>query len=417
MLMNRRRFLGTLAAAGLPALSRAPPVAAAAHARSRSVVVAGGGVGGVAFCLALRRLAPEARITLVEPSPRFLFAPASFDYLFGRATLEAITRPYEPLTRRGIQHLQAEITAIEPQAQRVRTSAGALDYGHLVIASGIRMAAEEIAGLVAARDASASIYERARLPVLRERIAAFETGTALIGIPPPPHSCPPAAYEFALLLAQRIRSKRLKARVLVLDANPQPQPAPLAPAFDAAIQASGGIVEYIPAIRVARLEPQAHRVVSADGEAFSYALLSLIAPHRAARFIAEAGLGEDADPFAQVDAASFRSPRYETIYAFGDAARTPYARAAEAAHEAAKRCAYTVARALGARAPEPAPLQFDVPCYPYVNPEEALSLRLAYRVEKEALDARTIADTAPGRAHVATRQAWQKRLMQDLFGS
>lgn len=412
--MDRRQFLATLAVAGIPALTRAPSAGAAVHSDARRVVVAGGGVGGVAFCLALARLAPQAEIVLVEPRSRFLFAPASFDFLFGRATLEAITRGYEPLKRRGIRHLQAEVIAVEPQAQRVRTSAGALDYGQLVIASGIRTASEEIEGLDAAPDANASIYERERLPALHKRIAAFERGTALIGIPPPPHSCPPAAYEFALLLAERIRSRRLDARVLVLDANPQPQPTPLAAAFDAAIERSR-VVEYVPAIRVARVEPDARRVESADGELFAYDLLCLIAPHKAARFVADAGLAEGADPFVQVDATSFRSPRHETIYAFGDAARTPYARAAQTAYEAANRCARIVARALGAAAPDPGALQFEAPCYPYVNAEQALSLRLAYRARGNALDVDVAADTGPGRAHAATRRAWQQRLMEELF--
>ncbi len=380
-------------------------------------MVAGGGVAGITFALKLKRLAPQAEITLIEPHAQFLFSPASLEYVFGHTSLAAITRGYEALTGRGIRHLQAELTAIEPQMQRVRTTAGALDYGHLVIASGIRLATEEVVGLVAAPDANASLYERTRLAVLRERIAAFQDGTALVGIPPPPHSCPPAAYEFALLLAERIRAKRLKARVLVLDASAQPQPSPLTSAFEAAFQRADGMIEYVPSISVARLEPQAKRVVSADGESFSYALLCLIAPHKAARFIAEAGLTEGADPFVQVDPLSFRSARHETIYALGDAARTPFARAADTAYEAAQRCAHTVARALGAKAPQAQPLQFDVPCYPYVNPEQALSLRMAYRVEKDAIDARAIADTHPGRAHVATRRAWQQRLMQDLFGS
>jgi NADPH-dependent 2,4-dienoyl-CoA reductase/sulfur reductase-like enzyme len=411
--MDRRKFLGTLAAAAIPAFPSAPSVRAAA--RSRGVVVAGGGVGGAAFCLALKRLAPQAEITLVEPHPRLLFAPAAFDYIFGHATLQAITRGYEPLTRRGIRHLRAEVTAVDTRARRVRTSAGALDYGQLVIASGIRRATEEIAGLAQAPEANLDLYQRAHLPLLRERIAALESGTVIIGIPPPPHSCPPAAYEFALLLAERIRARRLKARVLVLDANPQPQPSPLAPGLDAAIRGSSGVIEYIPSIRVARLEPQARRVVSADGEPFSYDLLCLIAPHKAARFVSDAGLGEGGDPFVQVDAASFRSRRDEAIYSFGDAARTPYARAAQSAYEAARRCARVVARVLGAAAPDPGPLGFEAPCYPYVSAEQALSLRVAYRAEHEALDVKITADTSPARHHAATRRAWQQRLVQDIL--
>jgi NADPH-dependent 2,4-dienoyl-CoA reductase/sulfur reductase-like enzyme len=412
--MNRRKFLG--AAAGLPALGW--PLCAPGRARAeRRVVVLGGGVAGVAFALTLSRLAPQAEVTLVEPHERFLFAAASLDYVFGRAPLSAITRDYGALARRGVRHLRAEAIAIEPQAQRVRTSAGTLEYGHLVIASGVRLATEEVAGLAEAPETNTSIYERRHLAALRERVADFQGGTALVSIPPPPHSCPPASYEFALLLAERIRLRRLKARVLVLDASPQPQPAPLSAAFDGAFRGASGVIEYVPAIRVARLEPGAKRVMSADGESFSYELLSLIPPHKAPRFIADAGLTEGADPFVQVDPTGFRSLRHETIYALGDAARTPFARTAESAREAAQRCAHTIARALGARVPQPGPLDFDVLCYPYASEEQAMHLRMSYRAEKEALDVRVIADTHLAHAYVAARQAWQVRFVQDLFAA
>lgn len=68
----------------------------------------------------------------------------------------------------------------------------------------------------------------------------------------------------------------------------------------------------------------------------------------------------------------------------------------------------------GAAAPQPE-FGFEAPCYPYVNPGQAMSLRLTYRMERGELDARVTAKPHPGRAHVAARRAWQQRLMQDLF--
>jgi hypothetical protein len=238
-----------------------------------------------------------------------------------------------------------------------------------------------------------------------------------LSIPPPPHSCPPAAYEFALLLAGQIRSKRLSGKVLVLDANTQPEPPPLSAAFDGALRRTG-VVEYIPLIRVARLEAEARRVVSTDGEAFSYDLLSLIPAHKAARFIREAGLSEGVDPFVQVDPLSFRAMRHETVYALGDAARTPYARSAAPAFDAARLCAHSVAKTLGAKRIASPPLAFEAPCYPYVTREQAMSLRLRYRREKDAdLDIEVTTDTRLDRAHVAARRAWQRGLMREIFGA
>jgi NADPH-dependent 2,4-dienoyl-CoA reductase/sulfur reductase-like enzyme len=405
--MKRRHFLGLLAC--LPLAARSAPAARAAR-----VVVAGAGVAGIAFALTLKRLAPRVEITLIEPAERFAFGAAVLDYLFGRETWEGMTRGYDALAARDLRLLKAQVRTVEPDRRRVRTSIGQVDYDILVLATGIRLASEEIGGLAEQPEAGASLYERERLRDLAARVAAFRGGTALISIPAPPQSCPPAAYEFALLLAENIRARKLKGKVLVLDASTNPQPQPLAAAFESAFQKAA--IEYVPSIRVARLEAGARRVHTADGESFGYDLACLIPPHKAARFIEQAGLVAPGDPFVQVDPLTFRAARHEAIYALGDCARTPYARTAAAAHDAARLCAHGVARVLGAAAPQPE-FALEAPCYPYANPDEAMRLDLTYRVARGELDARVIAETQPARSHAAARRAWQRRLMQELFAS
>jgi len=205
--------------------------------------------------------------------------------------------------------------------------------------------------------------------------------------------------------------------VLLLDANTNPQPEPLAAAFEAAFQKTGGIIEYVPSIRVARLDAAARRVVAADGEAFTYDLLSLTPAHKTARFIQETGLTEGADPFVQVDALSFRSPKFESIYALGEAARTPYARAATPAHEQARLYAHALARTLGAK-PKAPPFRFAAPCFPYVSEAQALSLRMEYWLEGDTrVQNRIATDTTPAAAHVAARAAWREDLIKRVFSA
>lgn len=406
--MKRRHFLGALGC--LPLAARSTPAARVAR-----VVVAGAGIAGIAFALALKRLVPRAEITLIDPAERFSFGAAALDYLFGRESWEKVTRSYAELAARGLRHVRAQVQAVDPERRMVRASSGQqMDYDILVLATGIRLATEEIAGLGEQPQAGACLYDRERLRYLAGRIGAFGGGTALISIPAPPQSCPPAAYEFALLLAQRIRARHAKGKVLVLDASTNPQPQALAAPFEEAFRKLGAAIEYVPSIRVTRLEAATRHVHTADGESFRYDLACLIPSHRAARFIQEAGLAEAGDPFVQVDPFTFRAMRHETIYALGDCARTPYARTASAAHYAARMCAYGVALALGAAARQPE-FAFEALCYPYVNLEEAMRLTLTYRAERGQLDARTSADTQPARSYVAARRAWQQQLIHSLF--
>ncbi len=419
MPMKRRQFLGSVlalgAAAWVPARKR--PRAAT----KTRVVIIGAGVAGLTVALTLRRLVPAAEIALIERAKAFVSRPSAFDYLLGATAWAEVTRAYESLTAHGIRLMQAEVEGVEPTRQRLTTSAGAQGFELLVIASGIRLANEAITGLAQAGDANASLYEPQGLPLLRERLQAYRGGTILLSVPPPPHQCPPAPYEFALLLSEYIRRRRLSGRIVLLDANSSPQPAPLAPAFDAAIERQRGVIDYIPAIHVARLEGRARRVVTNDGEAFSYDLLSLIPPQRAARFIEDANLAQPGDAFVEVNPLSLRSTRFETIYAVGDAARTPYARTAAAASGAGLQCAHAIARALGVQAPEPVPDGFTSACYPYVAADQALSMHIEYRLRPAhphaPVDVRAGADREPSGRYVAERKAWEQALLRRLFAA
>lgn len=419
--INRRKFLNGLLGVSAALLGVGTRTHAGAKTKARIVIV-GAGVGGSRAALTLRRLLPKAEIVVIEKEASFVWGPGAFEHALGLRSWDEITRSYEVLAAQGIRRVQAQVQGIDPARQRVATTAGPEDYDLLLLASGIRLATETIKGLDQTPSANACIYDLLQLPSLHKRLAAYKGGTILISIPQPPLQCPPAPYEFVLLLSEHIRQRKIKGKIVLLDANSSPQPAPLAGAFDAALQRHQDVVEYIPAIQVGALEPGAKRVVSADGEAFPYDLLSLIPPHRAAGFIAEAGLAQAGDAFIEVDPISFRSTRYQTIYAVGDAARTPYARTASAASACAELCAHAMAKALGASgvATEP-PTMFESPCYPYVSGEHALLLRIAYTLQRgdqePRVDARVDADSNPRAEYVAARRAWEQGLLEQIFGA
>ncbi len=417
--MNRRRFLSGLLGMSAALLGAGARAGGASKANARIVVV-GAGVGGSRAALALRRLLPKAEIVVIEKESGFVWRPAAFEYALGLRSWEQITRSYDMLAAQNIRLIQAEVQGIDPARQRLATTGGPQDYDLLLLASGIRLATETIKGLDQNPGANASLYDVLQLPTLRKRLEAYQNGTILISIPQPPLQCPPAPYEFVFMLSEHMQRRKLKGKIVVLDANSMPQPAPFASVFDATLQRHEDRVEYIPAIQVGAIEPGAKRVVSVDGEAFSYDLLSLIPPHRAARFIQEAGLAQEGDAFVEVDPVSFRSARFETIYAIGDAARTPYSRTASTADATAELCARAMARTLGTRSASES-ASFDSLCYPYVNGEQALLLRLAYALERAAdaprVNIDTTTDTNPSAEYVRQRRAWEQDLLKRTFGA
>ena len=116
----------------------------------KRVVVLGGGVGGVSAAYELKdKLGAAHEIVLVSDLPHFEFTPSNPWVAVKWRKPDAIRVALDPvMTRKGVVFRHDPVTAIEPGANRLALASGeALDYDYLVIASGPRLAFDEIPGL------------------------------------------------------------------------------------------------------------------------------------------------------------------------------------------------------------------------------------------------------------------------------
>jgi NADPH-dependent 2,4-dienoyl-CoA reductase/sulfur reductase-like enzyme len=353
---------------------------------------------------------------LLEPSPVFVSPPAALGYLFGRARLDQVTRSYASLCRPGLGLIHTAVTALDPGRREVMTRDGVVTYDHLLIASGVRLAYEEVPGLAGQPALNLGFFETGQALVdLERRIAAFTGGDVVISTPTGAYKCPPAPYEYALLWADHLKTRGLRGRVTLLDPRPLPTPPALAPALLKAMDARADRLVYEPFTRLLSVDPGA-RTVETDAGRLGFDLLSVVPPNGAARFITAAALG---DPFIEVDAGTFRYPGDPRISAVGDVADTPYARTASAAMSCGRIAGHHIARALGVQTPEP-----EIPrseCYPVVSATAALLLKAEWRPERDRegrpeLKARWTVDTDAGAAHLETRRRWQEATLRELLG-
>ncbi len=421
MPVTRRRLLkglgaGSFALAGglaAPALWAQTPIDRPKGAR---VVVVGGGFGGAAAAAELRRLAPGIETVLIEPNQSFLPGSSALEVAFGMRSIEQASRDYAGLAKLGARVVKAEARAIDPAGRTVATSAGTLEYTALVLATGIRLAPEEIEGLGAAPNLTP--WDRAHLPELGRRIASLSGGTAVVGVPVGALKCPPGPYEYALLLAGHLQ-KRGSGRVVLIDSWPTPQPAVVAAGFQAAIEQFGDRIEYVPQARIARVDAAARKVLTADGDEFAYELLSLIPPNRAWRAVTDLGLASEGDVFVDVDPPTGRSRKFETLYAVGDVARNPFGKNAGAARDTGRLAARAIVRALGmAKAPADESAQVRVACYPFVAPDRALAMATDFALGAgAAVDMKSSGDTNPSADNLAKRRAWEAEALKSAFAA
>jgi NADPH-dependent 2,4-dienoyl-CoA reductase/sulfur reductase-like enzyme len=400
-----------------PARSSPRPRGLLGASRGKRVVVLGASFGGIHAALTLGRLVPDAELVLVEKSPFFAFAPAALRYLFGQTSFDRVAHAYTRLEARGLRILRATAQALDRDRRRVVLGANYVDYDYLVIATGLRLAHEEIPGLGGAPDVNLCPYDRgSALLELRRRIAAFRGGHVVIATPQGPYTCPPAPYEYALLWAARIRQHRVPGRITLVDSRSRPTPPGVALGLLRALEASRSVLQYEPFTRVLSVDPAA-RVIETEIGKLHFDLLSLVPPHKAPAFVLEADLG---DPFAEVEPRTFQSLRDPSIYALGDGADTPYARTAATASDSGRIAGQHLARVLGATIGEPgAPGNV---CYPQVSPRRALRIETAWAHETDAsgtdhVKASGVADNEARASHLRRRLQWEARSVEAMFGS
>ena len=109
----------------------------------KTIVILGGGVGGVVAANELRRLLPrEHRVLLVERNLQHAFAPSFLWLMIGDRQGPQITRDLHALVRPGIEVIEANVVTINPTDHQVETSRGLLNFDDLIVALGADLAPE-----------------------------------------------------------------------------------------------------------------------------------------------------------------------------------------------------------------------------------------------------------------------------------
>lgn len=115
--------------------------------KKADIVVLGGSAAGFTAAITARRHYPDRSIVLVRKEEAVPI-PCGIPYVFG--TVKDVRKNIIPdagLEKHGIELVLAEVSAIDRQAQALKTSAGDIGYERLVIATGSRPAKPPIAGI------------------------------------------------------------------------------------------------------------------------------------------------------------------------------------------------------------------------------------------------------------------------------
>ncbi len=290
----------------------------------RTALVLGGGWGGLTAAHHLRDLlSDEHRIVIIERSDTFGFCVSHLWLMTGeRSGPEQVRRPMANLKRQGIEWVHAEATSLDPATRTVETSAGRITGDFVVVALGAELAPETVPGFA---EHAHNLYDGGGAAALGGVLDRFEGGRIVVLVAGAPFKCPPAPYEAAMLVEDRVRAGGARDRVELSVYTPEAAPMAVAgPAIGETLVAMLGErgIAFHPEHAVTSIEPGSLRF---GDLAVPFDLLIGVPPHRAPTVVIEAGL-VDGSGYVPVHPQTLEiladpdslETAYPDVYALGD---------------------------------------------------------------------------------------------------
>jgi sulfite dehydrogenase len=418
---DRRDFLklsgaaATLAAAGC---------ATSGGAKAR-VVVIGGGFGGATAAKYIRMWGPAIEVVLVERNGDFVSCPISNLVFGGSKTMADITYGYSGLARYGVQVVRDEVSAVDTGAKSVRLARGGeLKYDRLVVSPGIDFMVEQISGYAAAMSTGRVLHAWKAGPqtvALQRQLAEMrDGGVYVLSVPLAPYRCPPGPYERASQVAQYFKKYKPRAKVLIVDANPD-------------VTSKGGLfkkawadlypgmIEFRGNSKAIGVDP-ASNTLKLEVEDVRGDVLNVVPPQRAGDIAAKAGLVTANDRWCGVDWRTTESIAAKGVHVLGDATLSApgMPKSGSMANQQAKVCAAAVVALLNGREPDPDPKIINM-CYSYVSDSEVIHVTSVHQLDADkktfvAIKGAGGLSAARNELEGAYAWAWAQNIWSDMLG-
>lgn len=289
---------------------------------AKTVLVLGGGVGGLVAARELRRRLPRRhRVVLVDREREHLFAPSLLWLMVGLREAGSIQRPLAKLERRGIEVRRGEIERIDPQHKAVTVAGEELAADYVIVSLGAELAPETIPGLA---EAGHNFYTLPGAQALRAALGRLERGRVVVMTAAPAYKCPAAPYEAALLIDAYLRQRGLRDAVTVQVYAAEPGPMGVAgPEMSGAVKQllAAKDIPYHPEHQVTSVDAATKTLAFANGAEASFDVLAYVPPHRAPRVVRESALASDTG-WVSVDRHTLETS-FAGVFAIGDVVSIP----------------------------------------------------------------------------------------------
>ncbi|KKW68077.1 pyridine nucleotide-disulfide oxidoreductase [Lampropedia cohaerens] len=338
----RRRDVLALVAAGITVAGHAPTAARAAPARIRTtarIVIVGAGAAGLASAARLRAALEGARITLIDGRKEHWYQPG---FTLVAAGIKPVDYPISRTTDhvpRGITFIEEHAAEIDPDARQVITASGrGIPYDYLVVASGMALDYDAIAGMDVGRIGSnglGSIYHSPAAAMATWQAMSRFVDRGGVGVflrPDTEMKCAGAPLKYTFIVEDYLTRRGTRSRSEVIyNANNQTLfSVPIVSEKVRMLFAQRGVqVQHGRRLRAIDLD---RRIATFDTPAGSielgYDFINVIPPMKAPEIVRNSPLPWQtgdwaAEGWMEVDRATLRHLRYANVFGVGDIAGVP----------------------------------------------------------------------------------------------
>ena len=180
------------------------------------IIILGAGIGGMSCAYEMReQVRPEDKVTVISDSPLFQFVPSNPWVAVNWRTKEDITITIAPyLERKGINLIATPAKRVHPEKNQVELTDGqTVDYDFLVIATGPKLAFDEVEGMGPGKNTHSICH-------VDHAVEAGKAWDQFIRDPGPivvgaaqMASCYGPAYEFAMIMDTDLRKRKIRDKV------------------------------------------------------------------------------------------------------------------------------------------------------------------------------------------------------------
>jgi sulfide:quinone oxidoreductase len=307
-------------------------------------VIVGGGAAGLTVASQLLLAQPGLDVAILEPSADHYYQPGWTLVGGGVMTLEQTRRDEAGLIPEGCTWIQAAVARFDPEANRVITQDGdAIGYDVLVVATGIQLRWERIAGMPEAlgRKGITSNYSREHVSYTWDTIRTFKGGTAIFTFPDTPIKCAGAPQKIMYMADDIFKATSgvgVNTQVLFCTAGAGIFGVPVyARVLQKVIERRGIKVLLRHNLKEVRADDQVavFEVTDAEGQTslqeIPFAMIHVVPPMSAPDVVALSPLATDAPGgWVDVDKFSTQHRRYANVFSLGDASSLPTSKTAGA---------------------------------------------------------------------------------------